>query len=1357
MGWSLGLPTISRKTDKAVPQYNDREKSDIFVLSGHDDLIPVQEYRNGRWEAQTPLARTIAGISYEIRRYRPRTEGLFSRIEKWISPGTGETHWRTISRENVTMLYGTDTDSRITDPGGPRTFSWLPTTSYDDRGNAAVYEYKREDAVGVNMCQANEQNRSPDARQTNLYIKRIKYGNIVSRLVEPNLANISWMFEVVFDYGEHDSSNPTLDDKRAPWLCRNDPFSSYKSGFEVRTYRLCQRILMFHHFKEEALMGDNYLVSSTDFSYQEDTKRGGVTATFLAAATYRGYERRNGVYLTQSIPSMEFQYSPAILHDRIQAVDLDSLENLPIGIDQSAYKFIDLDGEGIASIAFPGPDAWYCKANLGRAKFGPSRVLSEKPSPSFNRFMDLNGDGHQDLVNLGGPMSGFFRRDSGLGWDPFRPFQSLPNLDWDHPNVRLVDLTGDGRADVLITEEDVISSHISLGDEDFGENQRWFTPPNEDGGPRVIFADSKEEIRFADMSGDGLQDLVRIRNGDIVYWPSLGYGKFGSKVVMDRAPWMDAVDCFYARKVRMADIDGSGTADLFYLGAEEVQVYFNRAGNSFSEGAVLQTFPPTNGNTMVDVLDLLGNETSCLVWSSPLPGDAGRQMQYIDLMGGQKPRLLTAHVNNMGSETHRKYKTSTQLYLEDKAVNIPWITRLHFPMHLVSRVKTFDRVSKNVFKSEYRYRHGYFDEIEREFAGFGYVEQIDTESLATFKLSSGSGANLNLDVPSHVPPVLIKTWYHTGIYYSGDRVSRYFEGEYYKEPSITGDGTLSDQQLEAMLLEDTVLPASVRLPNGVDMPINLTANEAYDACRSLKGSLLRQEVYALDGSSWEKQPYSVAEMNYTISVVQPQVAAQHAVFTTQQREALEFHYEGDLYAVGNRHLPDPQVSHTATLEVDEIGNVLLSVSVTYPRRHQERRPFLTPDDHAKQKQILATYSTSSFTNDVLADDAYRLRHLCESKSYELVNCKPQSAVPSITNLFRFNELKAIITTVSDGVHDFLYEDTESSSASNIDPRRRILEHTQGVFRSDNLIEALSFGKIESLTLPFETFTKAFTTGIAQQVYVDSRKATSSEMQSFFDELRYSRRPGDEGWWLPSGRLFYSPEGADSAADELTFARAHFYQPHRFRDPFYSDNAKSEKVVYYDKYCLLPLEARDALQNRTTVGSRGPGPDASIEPAGNDYRVLKPVLVSDFNRNRTAGRYDALGLLAGTALMGKPEESLGDALVTFTVTLSDDAVARFVANPEASARTLLDSATNRIVYDLFAYFRTIDSENPQPSLAATIAREIHASDAATGPLQLGFSYSDGFGRVIQQKGQADPGPVPQRDPKTGEIMVINGVP
>ena len=53
------------------------------------------------------------------------------------------------------------------------------------------------------------------------------------------------LFEVVFDYGEHSSDDPRPDDTGA-WLCRNDSFSTYRAGFDVRTYRLCQRILMFH-------------------------------------------------------------------------------------------------------------------------------------------------------------------------------------------------------------------------------------------------------------------------------------------------------------------------------------------------------------------------------------------------------------------------------------------------------------------------------------------------------------------------------------------------------------------------------------------------------------------------------------------------------------------------------------------------------------------------------------------------------------------------------------------------------------------------------------------------------------------------------------------------------------------------------------------------------------------------------------------------------------------------------------------------------------------------------------------------------------------------------------------------------
>jgi len=41
LGWSLSLPPITSKTDKGLPQCNDVEGSDEFILSGAVDLVPV--------------------------------------------------------------------------------------------------------------------------------------------------------------------------------------------------------------------------------------------------------------------------------------------------------------------------------------------------------------------------------------------------------------------------------------------------------------------------------------------------------------------------------------------------------------------------------------------------------------------------------------------------------------------------------------------------------------------------------------------------------------------------------------------------------------------------------------------------------------------------------------------------------------------------------------------------------------------------------------------------------------------------------------------------------------------------------------------------------------------------------------------------------------------------------------------------------------------------------------------------------------------------------------------------------------------------------------------------------------------
>jgi len=179
LGWNLSLPSITRKTDKGLPKYQDAEESDVFILSGTEDLVPtLVERGGGKWETeQIPLL--TVNTTYKIQTYRPRIEGLVASIERCTSQDSPEeTFWRSISKDNITTWYGKTEESRIFDPSHPtHIFTWLICESYDDKGNVIVYQYKKENSDNIDLAQSHEYNRSSASRQANCYLKFIKYGN----------------------------------------------------------------------------------------------------------------------------------------------------------------------------------------------------------------------------------------------------------------------------------------------------------------------------------------------------------------------------------------------------------------------------------------------------------------------------------------------------------------------------------------------------------------------------------------------------------------------------------------------------------------------------------------------------------------------------------------------------------------------------------------------------------------------------------------------------------------------------------------------------------------------------------------------------------------------------------------------------------------------------------------------------------------------------------------------------------------------------------------------------------------------------------------------------------------------------
>jgi RHS repeat-associated protein len=1383
-GWSLSLPSITRRTDLGLPRYDDAHESDVFILSGAEDLVP--EYRktpDGSWVRDA--AGRLVVHEYEldghcVRRYRPRVEGSFARIERWSKIGAPQdVHWRSISGDNVLTLYGLTSDSRISDPADvQRTFTWLICETRDDKGNGVLYRYAAEDGAGADLGAVHQRNRGPrddDRRAANRYLRRIHYGNRATLLdgdgrrprfldpaqIEGQLTRREWMFEVVFDYGQHSAETPTPGGG-ASWLHRRDAFSSYRSGFEVRTARLCRRVLMFHHIPADAGVGNDCLVRSTDLGYWSDAPaRDGSDPgyAFLRSVTQTGYRRNGGGYDRLSMPPVEFQYAEPRVQDTVEDVEPESLRNLPAGLYGATTRWTDLHGEGIPGVLSEQAGAWFYKRNLSpvpqrsadgrervRARFGPLELVATKPEVSLSaggELMDLAGDGLPDVVVLDGASPGLYEHDDAEGWKPFRPFASRLTRDLRDPNVRFVDLDGDGHADVLITEDDALVWHASLEEAGFGAAHRVAASADEEQGPRIIFADGTDSVHLADFSGDGLDDIVRIRNGEVSYWPNLGHGRFAAKVTMDDSPWFDQPDQFDPGRIRLADIDGSGTTDIIYLHRDGVRLYFNSSGNRWGAPVTLTAFAPLDDVVDVVTTDLLGNGTSCLVWSSPLAGDARRPMRYVDLMGGRKPHLLTRIVNNLGAETHIEYAPSTAFYLRDREEGRPWIMRLPFPVHVVERVETFDHVSRNRFSTRYAYHHGYYDGADREFRGFGMVEQWDTEQVPT--LVPGEMTDRY-----HVPPVYTRTWFHTGVGLGRGDVSAALAGmvdatdagEYFREPGLT------DAQARELLLPDTVLPPS------------LSPAEEHEACRALKGSMLRQEVYALDGSEAQAYPYTVTEQNFTVRVLQPRGWQRHGVFFSHAREVIDHEYE--------RNPVDPRVHHAITLDVDDFGNILQEAAVGYGRRptisvqdadgQWRRRPnpglgALSVDDRATQTTSLLTFSEHEMTEAVDTADAHRNPLPAQVRTFELTGFPASGPA----GRYRPADLVEPDPARPGRVRLLPADDADFHDVAGPGPGRRTIDWQRTLYRRDDLTGLLPLGRLHELGLPGESYRLAFTPGLLDRILQRPHSGAPTEVllpdpvavlggqggdqggylrsQTLVADGRFPATDADDYWWLPSGQSFFTTKPLDDAATESAAARGHFYLTRRYRDPFDQD-----AFVDFDDDDLLITETRDALGNRVTADV-------------NDYRVLSARMVSDPNRNRTAVAFDALGMVVGTAVMGKPPPAPaeGDSLTGFVADLTSAQIVPFLdaPDPRPAAAGLLGNAGSRIMYDLDRFRRTRqaypdDPDRWEPVCAATLAREMHANGPA--PIQgqrirLVVVHSDGYGREIQQKIPAEPAPAP----------------
>lgn len=1344
LGWNVDIPIIQRKTDKGIPLYKTGNEDDVFSFSGAEDLVPLLDFEDGNWSL-----RIVENDDFLIRQYRPRVEGGFARIQYITRKEDNHTYWKVTSRDNITKFFGLSPESQIFDPeDSSRVFSWLPEFSYDDKGNWIQFEYKPEDLENIPNTLHERNRRSGLAPITNSYLKSIKYGNRSSWYADkpfnPTLPDPSaeHFFELVLDYGEHkDSENkdqiPSYEEIRL-WESRPDAFSSYRSGFEIRTYRRCHNILMFHHFPDEIqfegttdeeIFGSNYLVRSLELNYQPSSinNSGQTEVSYLSSITQTGFIRQGENHFQKSLPPMEFEYQTLNWNTEVRLVDRENIMNAPVGLT-NMYQWVDLYGEGINGILTEQAEGWYYKSNLGdvdedkQVRFTKAKKVAPKPSflgmdSGVLALQDLEANGKKQMVVNSPGLKGYFELTSDNDFESFRSFESIPNVNLQDSNVRLLDLTGDGKPDVVMTEENIFSWYLSDGKNGYKSAKSSIKPYDDEKGPAIVFADQQQAIFLADMCGDGLTDIVRIRNGEICYWANIGYGKFSAKVNMGNAPIFDFPDQFNPKYLQLADISGTGATDIIYLGKSKFNAYINLTGNAWGRAHEIEPFFPIDSNSQVSVIDLLGTGTSCIVWSSDLPAENNFPMRYMDLMDSKKPHILKKHINNLGKETTLEYKSSTYFFLKDKLESRPWITKLPFPLQVISKSIVEDKITDVRFTTEYKYHHGCYDHREREFRGFGMVEQLDTEEYENWS-ANNEGNQLEKSEELYQAPTLTKTWFHTGAFLDKNKILTQFEKEYWYERYNKAFPETPIEVVEPKL-KDAIITVNQTL-TAFDIG-ELRADEYQEAFRACKGMTLRQEIFSLDAPTQnptledrQKQlkPYTVTTHNCHIQLLQPKIKNKYAAFIVTESEAITISYE--------RNETDPRIAHTLNVQLDELGNILETASVVYPRLNLDVA--LPVEIQQKQAATLITYTRNNFTNDSIEALVYRLRQPSQTQTFEITGLSKEN------NLYQLNDFENILSIPENQIEYHHFPNPERVQI-------RPIEHVRSLYYNEDFTGAMELNQMSTHGMPYESYQLAYTPGLLDSLFGSKIPNPNTLLE---DEGKFVLIDGD--WWIQSGKTLFTNT---SDQDNLTFLQNRFYSPTGYLSPFDTET----KVSYYGDYFMFLEATEDALGNRTEI-------------AHYNFRTLSPTRMQDINDNSSEVVLDELGLSKAMALLGNGEDA--DNLIGITEYTPNEEITAIqeyftLSDTEAlrtSAQNLLQGATTRFVYNFERYRNSVLllseqlEDNPTielcakvkllPTVTGSIIREQHYSDNAESPLQLSFEYSDGIGNVVMSKSQAEPG-------------------
>ena len=1245
LGWNLSIPGVSRKTSKGVPRYDDAQ--DTFILSGAEDLVPVN-------------------IRDNLTQYRPRTEGLFAHIARHHDQEND--YWEVKSKDGLRSFYGTRPESRPENAGENwedpaiiakpnernKVFAWKLTETLDPFNNRIAYEYERDsdmDELRSPDFPVPEDSEKKQHHWDQLYLKRIWYAD--HKDGKPSSAN--FLVSVTFNYSK-----------------RPDSFSEYRPGFEIRSRLRCKNIEVRTH----ADPSQPTLVRTYQLIYLDE--RVGVAdeglpksllplndISLLSQVKVVGHDGSE----MEELPPLEFGYTQ-FNPDRRDLTPLTG--ELPTqSLSDPNVDIADVFGNGLPDLIQTNGTVRYWR-NLGNGNFDLPRQMNDAPAgigladPGV-QLIDADGDGRLDLLVTRNGLSGYFPMKHDGEWDrrSFKRYRQAPTFSLQDPEVQLVDLDGDGVTDAIRSGSRL---ECFFNDAETGW-QRTRQVPRRDIAefPNVNFSDPR--VRWTDMTGDGLQDIVLIHDGNVEYYPSLGHGNWHPRIHMENSPRFPYG--YNPQHILVGDVDGDGAADLVHVENGKVTLWMNQSGNRWSDPIEINGTPPLTDIDSVRLVDVLGTGIRGVLWSKNQNGSARSNAFFLNFTGQEKPYLLNQMNNHLGAVTRVEYTSSTKFYQQDWQERRPWKTTLPFPVQVVSRVEVIDELSGGKLTTEYRYHHGYWDGVEREFRGFGMVEQRDTETFEQYNASGlhGKAMRFNpVDNPERFsPPTLIKTWFHQGPVAD---VNGMWEEADYGDEYWSGDAPMLERPTEM-----------------IDFLKKLPRRVRRDALRTLRGQVLRTELYALDGSEREDRPYTVMEQVHGVTSlpIEAPWPEDDGSLEPWQTKIFFPHTLAQRTTQWERG-DDPKTQFAFTSDYNDFGTPRTQVAIACPRGW---RTFA--DVFPQEKPFLSTMSRTVYA--VPNDEVYIYGRVAKATTYEVLHQGDQTLTDIRNAAQDATRLRVIGQTLNyyDGNQDF-----EGL------PLKEVGEH--GVLK-----------RSESLVMTEEIVKEAYKSG--------DTIANPPEMPPYLNpsQANDTTQWGDEypEKWKKTQLSFAGyvyREGDAESADGYFSITSRRKLNDRGLVVTQLDPMGNETRIEYDDFMLLPIKAIQLARIEKDEDT-GVQKEVLLETqAVYDYRVMQPVTLKDANENEQTFRFSPLGLLTEQYIRSRRDAN-------GVVQEGDDQVPSL-----------------RLEYDFLA-FENSPRDNPLPVWVRSIRRVYHDTDT-TAPLDRKdetietVEYSDGFGRLLQTRAQAE---------------------